>query len=140
MKLSNPLSTVSLLSRIRAAPRPEFEQALLRVFVSVLIVTYMLWYLSHEHVASPDRTYLLFAVVAFFTAAALIAVRIVIAPGLSVVRRALGMLVDNSATTYSMIMMGEGGAVIIGAYLFVALGNGFRFGALTCTPLKQWRA
>ncbi len=128
MKLSNPLSTVSLLSRIRAAPRPEFEQALLRVFVSVLIVTYMLWYLSHEHVASPDRTYLLFAVVAFFTAAALIAVRIVIAPGISVVRRALGMLVDNSATTYSMIMMGEGGAVIIGAYLFVALGNGFRFG------------
>lgn len=128
MKHPNPLPTVSLLSRIRAAPRPEFEQALLRVFVSVLIVTYMLWYLSHEHVASHDRTYLLFAVVAFFTAAALIAVRIVIAPELSVVRRVFGMLVDNSATTYSMIMMGEGGAVIIGAYLFVALGNGFRFG------------
>jgi two-component system sensor histidine kinase RpfC len=38
------------------------------------------------------------------------------------------MIVDNAATTYSMILMGEGGALIIGVYLFVALGNGFRFG------------
>ena len=128
MEHSRPLSPMSVLSRIRAAPRPEFEQALLRVFVSVLIVTYMLWYLSHEQVTPHDQTYLILAVVAFFTAAAFIAVRIVIAPGLSVVRRVVGMLVDNSATTYSMIMMGEGGALIIGAYLFVALGNGFRFG------------
>lgn len=127
--LTSSFST-DLLARIRNAPRPELEQALLRVLVSVLIVTYMLWYLSSEPVAIHDRMFLIFAVVLFFGAAALIAMRIVLNPRLSVVRRVSGMLVDNAATTYSMIIMGEGGALIIGAYLFVALGNGFRYGRM----------
>jgi two-component system, sensor histidine kinase RpfC len=117
-----------LLTMIRGAPRPEFEQALLRVVVSTLIVTYMMWYLSHEHPVTPHDSNVLGAVILFFAVAALIAIRIIVCPSPSIVRRVIGMLVDNAATTYSMILMGEGGALIIGVYLFVALGNGFRFG------------
>ena len=117
-----------LVTMIRGAPRPEFEQALLRVVVSTLIVTYMMWYLSHEHPVTPHDSNVLGAVILFFGVAAAIAIRIIVCPSPSIVRRVIGMLVDNAATTYSMILMGEGGALIIGVYLFVALGNGFRFG------------
>ena len=40
------------------------------------------------------------------------------------------MIIDNAVTTYCLIRMGEGGAVIIGVYLFVTFGNGFRYGRL----------
>ena len=55
-----------LLTMIRGAPRPEFEQALLRVVVSTLIVTYMMWYLSHEHPVTPHDSNVLGAVILFF--------------------------------------------------------------------------
>ena len=38
------------------------------------------------------------------------------------------MLVDNAATTYCLVLMGEAGAIIIGVYLFITFGNGFRYG------------
>ncbi len=113
---------------LQSAPRPEFEQAMLRLVVSLLIVTYMGWYLSREHVAAPNESTVVWFGFFFFATAAMIAIRIVAHPQTSIGRRIVGMLVDNAATTYSMILMGEGGALIIGVYLFVALGNGFRFG------------
>lgn len=113
---------------LRAAPRPELEQAVLRLLVSALIVAYMAWYRSQPLPATIlDSTVFAFGTI-FFGTAALIAVRVVLAPGISVARRLLGMIADNAATTYTMLLLGEGGAVIIGVYLFVALGNGFRFG------------
>ncbi len=101
---------------------------MLRLVVSLLIVAYMGWYLSREHVAPPGELTVVWFGIFFFATAATIAIRIVVHPQKSIGRRIVGMLVDNAATTYSMILMGEGGALIIGVYLFVALGNGFRFG------------
>ncbi len=113
---------------LRAAPRPELEQAVLRLVVSALIVAYMAWYRSQPLPATVlDSTVIAFGTI-FFGIAALIAVRVIISPAVSVSRRLLGMVADNAATTYTMVLLGEGGAVIIGVYLFVALGNGFRFG------------
>ena len=65
---------------IRDAPRPEFEQALLRVAVSILIVTYMMWYLSQEHAVTPNDSNVLGAVILFFGVAALISIRIIVSP------------------------------------------------------------
>ena len=101
---------------------------MLRLVVSLLIVTYMGWYLSQEHVPSPNESTVVWVGVCFFATAAAIAIRILVGPQTSIARRIVGMLVDNAATTYSMVLMGEGGALIVGVYLFVALGNGFRFG------------
>ena len=38
------------------------------------------------------------------------------------------MVIDNAVTTYCLIRLGEGAAVIIGVYLFITFGNGFRYG------------
>src|SRR5439155_8279909 len=40
----------------------------------------------------------------------------------------LGMIADNAVTTYCLIRLGEGGAVVLSVYLFITFGNGFRFG------------
>ncbi|MBK7792690.1 MAG: hypothetical protein IPJ62_09305 [Betaproteobacteria bacterium] len=119
---------ISIAATLRRAPRPEFEQAMLRLVVSLLIVTYMGWYLSQEHIPSPNESTVVWVGVCFFATASVIAIRILVGPQTSIARRIVGMLVDNAATTYSMVLMGEGGALIVGVYLFIALGNGFRFG------------
>ena len=46
----------------------------------------------------------------------------------SVGRRYLGMVADNAVTSFCLMQMGEGGAVVIGVYLFITFGNGFRYG------------
>jgi two-component system sensor histidine kinase RpfC len=38
------------------------------------------------------------------------------------------MVADNAVTTFCLMQMGEGGAVVIGVYLFITFGNGFRYG------------
>ena len=43
-------------------------------------------------------------------------------------RRVLGIVADNAGTTYFMLQTGEYGAIVFAIYLFVAFGNGFRFG------------
>ena len=47
---------------------------------------------------------------------------------MSVARRFLGMIADNAVTTYCLIRMGEGAAVVLFVYLFITFGNGLRFG------------
>src|SRR5262249_1913971 len=48
--------------------------------------------------------------------------------GVSVGRRYVAIIADNSVTTFCLSQMGEGGAVVIGVYLFITFGNGFRYG------------
>ena len=43
-------------------------------------------------------------------------------------RRAIGMLADAGAATFCMFFAGESGVSMIGVYLFITFGNGFRFG------------
>ena len=38
------------------------------------------------------------------------------------------MVADNAVTSFCLMQMGEGGAVVIGVYLFITFGNGFRYG------------
>jgi two-component system sensor histidine kinase RpfC len=67
---------------------------------------------------------------AFLLFAAALCLRIHAAPNTSVGRRVLGIVVDNAVASYCLILMGEGGAVVLGTYLFVTVGNGFRYGRL----------
>ena len=70
----------------------------------------------------------LLAALAFFAFAVAITVRIIQTPGISKFRRILGIVVDNTAASFGVFVLGEAGAVIVGLYLFVTLGNGFRYG------------
>jgi two-component system, sensor histidine kinase RpfC len=39
-----------------------------------------------------------------------------------------GMLADTGAATFCMFLAGESGVSMIGVYLFITFGNGFRYG------------
>jgi two-component system sensor histidine kinase RpfC len=115
----------SMLARVQ---RPELEQAILRVVLVGLVYVYVLWTVHRDGVF--DRTELEFVVVCggIFALGLILLLRVIHTGGHSNLRRAIGMLADNGATTYTLITMDEGGAFVLGVYLFVAFGNGFRFG------------
>jgi two-component system sensor histidine kinase RpfC len=64
----------------------------------------------------------------FFAFAGAITVLTLQAQSTPKTRRILGIVVDNAVATYVLVVLGEGGAIILGIYLFVALGNGLRYG------------
>ena len=109
-------------------PRVEFGQALLRVFISALVLAYVVWYVGPAGAMTDDKVEALLAAAAFFAFAGAITVRILQAPGISKSRRILGIVVDNVVASYGLIVLGEGGAVILGTYLLVTVGNGLRYG------------
>ena len=110
------------------APRLEFEQALVRVFISATVLACVEWYVARDGVITGKGTQALVASFAFFAFAVTTTVRILQAPGISKTRRILGIVIDNAVATYALVVLGEGGAVILCAYLFITFGNGFRYG------------
>ena len=53
---------------------------------------------------------------------------IVVSPGASPVRRVLGAVVDSAATSYFMVRTGVNGLPLYVVYLWIIVGNGFRYG------------
>ena len=108
--------------------RPELEQAGVRVAVVGLIVAYLFFESWRDgSIVASEAIALTWAVATLVFGIGLL-IWIGAVGGKSVVWRVLGMIVDNAATTYCLILMGEGGAIIIGVYLFITFGNGFRYG------------
>jgi two-component system, sensor histidine kinase RpfC len=112
------------------APRHEFEQASLRVAIAIVVLGYLVWYDLRNNVDDGRMTEVIAVAVAFTLFSTGILIRIFESGQDSVFRRILGMVADNAATSYCLMRMDEGGAVILGVYLFVTFGNGFRFGRL----------
>lgn len=111
-----------------AKRRPELEQSLLRVLIAFIVMVYLFWY-TLRNGPTADSEIQVFAVsVGFFLFGVVLAARILTKGGTSVTRRYVGMVADNAVTTYCLMNMGEGGAVVIGVYLFISFGNGFRYG------------
>lgn len=118
----------SLRHRLNQCSDSEPEQAVIRLIIGTVILGYVVG--AHSS-AGPDHrlshglliasSYLLFSL-------ALLAA-IVIQPAKSIPRRLLGMLADLSTTSYFMYAVGEFGAPLYIAYLWVTFGNGFRYGA-----------
>lgn len=111
-----------------SAPRPELEQTLLRVVLVGLVYGYVVWHTLADGRMDTDDWQFLAVGASFFLLALVLFGRVIGTPHGLVVGRFIGMVADNAATTYCMIQMGEQGAVVIGVYLFVTFGNGFRFG------------
>ncbi|HEV8503267.1 MAG TPA: ATP-binding protein [Casimicrobiaceae bacterium] len=110
--------------------RPELEQTALRVLIAAVVMVYLFWYALRDGRIELEEAQVLTVSVGFFLFSIVLAARVFCAGGASVKRRLIGMLADNAVTTYCLMNMGEGGAVVIGVYLFITFGNGFRFGRL----------
>src|SRR5215831_2561039 len=115
---------------VAAAPRPELEQAILRIGIVGVILAYLVWRLSHPAAIDPAKIQVLYVTAGLLTFSIGLALQILAMPKTSVSRRLVGMVADNGVTSYFLIQMGEAGAVILGVYLFITIGNGFRFGRL----------
>lgn len=115
-------------NRLENVDRPELGQSLLRVAIGGMVMVYLFWYALRDGAIGPQEYAVLCVSVGFFLFALALTAVILVVRGVSMVRRYLGMIADNAVTTYCLYQMGEGGAVIIGVYLFITFGNGLRYG------------
>ena len=106
----------------------EHEQALIRLVIVFALGLY-LWFFSPEGGALDSQWIAGVAVVgAGIVLAVVIVAAILMSPGVSVIRRLFGNVVDISLTSIAMVL---GGKIVLpwyGIYLWVTLGNGFRYG------------
>lgn len=106
----------------------EREQALLRIFIALVIFVY----LGVRFFSDPDHA----AIVPVFSfsgawllASVILAAVVFGSQKPSATRQLLAMFADNAAVTLGMLMTGETGALFFGIYLWVTIGNGIRYGA-----------
>lgn len=110
-----------LRARLRSRTDSEHEQAIFRVVIAASVLVLVL--LQHS-TSGPLPTLL----EAYLAIAIALSVCIVVWPAPSVTRRIIGMLADVGTITAGISLAGEFGTLMIGVYLFVTLGNGFRYG------------
>ena len=115
-------------SLVKQAHRPELEQTSLRVLIAGIVLVYLFWYSCRDGAISGSESVVLQVAVWFFIFGLALMLRVLFTRRPSVARRYLGMVADNGVTTFCLMQMGEGGAVVIGVYLFITFGNGFRYG------------
>jgi len=117
--------------RLRNRPDSEHQQALVRLLIAGVILAYLLWLA----IAMPSAQDAAFAkVLGVILAETLLGfglfVAIVRNPAASHVRRVIGMLADFFTLGAMMSLHGEALAPLYIVYLWVAIGNGLRFGPL----------
>jgi len=114
--------------RMQNRPDSEHEQALTRIVIVALVLIYLFspWYGddSAPHLATQNR----WVIGAYFLVSLGIFAAILARPGMSPVRRYIGMLGDMAAVSYLFALGGESSIPLIGIYLWVTMGNGFRYG------------
>jgi len=119
----NPFA--ALRERLRTRTDSEHEQAILRVVLLGLITAYM-W--GRVGALSGPDSILLFGLVGFFILSIGIFAAICIWPASNIPRRVVGMLADAGAVTFALFLAGDHGVWLIGVFLFISFGNGFRYG------------
>jgi two-component system sensor histidine kinase RpfC len=92
--------------------------------------TVLLGLLWAQHKPGAELSHSVWFMVGFVTFALVVTLWALSYPQESPLRRILGIIADNAAITYFMLLMGESGALVVGLYMFVAFGNAFRFGPL----------
>lgn len=108
-------------------PGKEYEQAKLRVFISLIVFSYLVISYHIREIDFLTKPVVILAGAYFFYSLILISITYN-HPKKSVPRRILGMLTDISSLTYGMYLTGEIGSPFFMMYLWVIFGNGFRFG------------
>ena len=120
------LSTV----RQRLAGRPDSEhgQALVRIAVLSVVLVYLLLHGSEAGSNPADYRDVLLMVATGFAVGLGLVLSIIRQPGVSHVRRAIGMVSDYGLMGAAMIRMGEPLAWVYVIIMWVTVGNGLRYG------------
>lgn len=105
----------------------EREQAVVRVVLGAIVILYMLSSVASTSVPAVQSG-ITWVAGLFFVAALLLLIAVWRGVAPSRFRRYIGIGLDLSATTASIALAGEAGAPLLGIYLWVIVGNGFRYG------------
>jgi len=129
-----------LKNRLALVPETESEQALLRLGIIAAILAYYTGYVGPKDGWTSDEVIVAVGVSGFFVIAVGIFLAICIRPVKNVARRVIGMLSDNGGATFFVWLAGENGVLMIFVYLFVAFGNGARYGRkyLYASAILSW--
>jgi two-component system sensor histidine kinase RpfC len=119
---------------LKQAPRPELEQALIRAAVPTLAALWLIGQWTWNGALTGPAFHGLAIALGFLGFSVTITAHILAKgdanPRVTFARRLVGIVADNVVNTYFMLVMGEQGAVVVGIYLFVTFGNGFRYGRM----------
>ena len=122
-------ATPGLRARLKARPDSEHEQAVLRI---VIVGTVLVWLSLTFHPGAAESDKHTYTILVWLGGYVLVALGIFVSicrwPGVNVPRRLVGMLGDNLTATVVMFATYQAGFAMIGCFLFVAFGNGFRYG------------
>ena len=106
----------------------EHQQAMLRMVVGFVVFGYLLYTMFLDKYLSSRDLYVLLISCVYFIAAFAILLWLFLSPGISVVRRILGIFVDTGAITGAIYFHGTLGTPLFIIYLWISFGNGFRYG------------
>lgn len=106
----------------------EMEQAGLRLVISSIFMVYVLTHMATSDMVTHGEKVGLYYLITFIALASLIFSSIIYHKNKSVIRRVLGAWLDIVGTTLFMSLTSDIGVVLVGVYLFVTFGNGFRYG------------
>jgi two-component system sensor histidine kinase RpfC len=118
----------ALRQRLAEREDSEHNQALLRLLIGAIVCSYLLMLRADASAPEVISAPLLWAVFGFLAGAVLLFAAILVSPRPSPARRVTGMLLDMSATSVGMALSGESGVPLLAIYLWVIVGNGFRYG------------
>ncbi|MBI3432596.1 MAG: response regulator [Hydrogenophilales bacterium] len=124
--LPRPAFFVRLQRLIQARPDTEFQQALIRLCIVVGFYLYFSLDWQGNSPAMAEQVHIIGLTLTFVSLSLLIGS--LLDPGVSVARRSIGMLHDFTVATYMLAISNETGAPVVATYLWVTLGNGFRYG------------
>lgn len=115
------------LSRLRDRSDSEHEQATIRLVLGLVACFYLL-FVRFGGVDGAGGSLIVWLAAGFMSASLLLFIGILVWPAPSPLRRAAGIFLDLSTTSLAMGISGEHGAPLLAVYLWVIIGNGFRFG------------
>lgn len=113
-------------SRINGRPDTEVQQAFIRLSIVLAFYLYFLFEWSEVVPVLEKQVHLLGIGLTLISLSLLLGA--IHDAGISERRRILGMLHDFTVATYILSISGEAGAPVVATYLWVSLGNGFRYG------------
>jgi signal transduction histidine kinase/CheY-like chemotaxis protein len=111
-----------------AADAVELEQARLRVGINILILLYIFGWSLWDRVLDDGELVVLGGGAVFIAFAFAQLGWVLRRPGVDHLRRRVAVLLDVGTLSGAMTLGGEGTAVLCGFYLWIVIGNGFRFG------------
>lgn len=119
----------SIKNHVKQTGDSEPEQASVRVLISlILIVIFVFSWGSDSHFYEIQISILNIVVLSYFFAALVVIAAILITPKPSPARRVLGIFIDLASLSFLMFVAVDEAVSLFVFYLWVILGNGFRYG------------